>query len=133
MKIHNLGLRRRLLLGAQIAVVVALGTVTLLVEVDTGFSWMVLLLVYVALTCLYVPMFFHKRYIGYNKHGMYIRMARDRGHMLRFELVRNMSLQNGLLTIELRDGSQHVIDLDDADPRDCMEMELFLQQRHQLI
>ncbi|WP_163710812.1 hypothetical protein [Mangrovibacterium lignilyticum] len=72
---------------------------------------------------------FRRNYIGYTSKRMFISIGKLSRKSIWFNQIEHIKIENGLLQIDLQDGEQLVLDLDEADPDRRKELNVFLQEK----
>ena len=131
MKIHieNITNWRNLLLLVGAAIFILVGFFEIIPGVESSWNRRILGLGLLLGAWFNLRFLYLKHYIGYNRKGMFIRMGKFPGRSIRFKHVQNIRIERGLLKIDLDDGEQLIVDLDEADPNEKNELKQFLQNR----
>ncbi len=107
------------------------GIIGLNIEVNYNLMMRLAGLGIVLAVILYLRLFLRKNYIGYTGTGMVVRTGRHGGKMFRFQKLKDASIDKGLLQLDMKNGLQLVVDLDDADPREIGKLRNVLEKKFQ--
>lgn len=96
-----------------------------------NYDWMIRLegLGIVIAVVLYLRVFLRKNYIGYSGTGMIVRTGRDGGKIFRYTRLKDATIDKGLLQLDLKNGIQMVVDLDEADPKEIGKLKTILEKK----
>ncbi len=97
---------------------VSVGIFDLFPDLSQVWTKRISMLGYIFIVVHFWKIFIHPNYVGWNKHGMHIRIKTILGKRLSFKDIKSTDLENGVLKISKLDGKKIELDLNGIEAED---------------